>query len=133
MPPSRSAARPSPGASGPTVPRHPPRASARRATPRRRLAGGSPATPGGESKEKTHEETRDRGTRRNRPADPVEHPSLAQSAPDYAALDTNADGAVSLAEVKAALPDLTDEQIIAADADQDGNLSTEEYTALTAG
>ena len=60
-------------------------------------------------------------------------PSLAQSAPDYAALDTNADGAVSLAEVKAALPDLTDEQIIAADADQDGNLSTEEYTALTAG
>ena len=58
--------------------------------------------------------------------------ALAQ-APDHAALDTNGDGAVSLAEVKAALPDLTDEQIIAADADQDGNLSAEEYTALTAG
>ena len=56
----------------------------------------------------------------------------AQTAPDYSALDTNGDGAVSLAEVKAALPDLTDEAIIAADADQDGNLSSEEYTALTA-
>ena len=57
----------------------------------------------------------------------------AQTAPEYSALDTNGDGAVSLAEVKAALPDLTDEAIIAADADQDGNLSSEEYTALTAG
>ena len=59
--------------------------------------------------------------------------SLAQSAPDLATLDTNGDGAVSLAEVKAAMPDLEDEKIIAADADQDGNLSAEEYAALTAG
>lgn len=59
--------------------------------------------------------------------------AYAQTAPDYSALDTNGDGAVSLAEVKAALPDLSDEAIIAADADQDGNLSTDEYTALTAG
>ena len=58
--------------------------------------------------------------------------TLAQSAPDHASLDTNGDGAVSLAEVKAALPDLADEAIIAADADQDGNLSAEEYAALTA-
>ena len=59
--------------------------------------------------------------------------AYAQTAPDHSALDSNADGAVSLAEVKAALPDLTDEAIIAADADKDGNLSAEEYAALTAG
>ena len=59
--------------------------------------------------------------------------SAYAQAPDHSALDSNADGAVSLAEVKAALPDLTDEAIIGADADKDGNLSAEEYAALTAG
>ena len=60
-------------------------------------------------------------------------PSFAQSAPDYATLDANGDGTVTLAEVKAALPDLADENIIAADADKDGALSAEEYAALSAG
>ena len=53
-------------------------------------------------------------------------------APAFSAADANADGAVSMEEAKAALPDVEEAKIVAADANNDGSLSEEEYTALTA-
>lgn len=58
---------------------------------------------------------------------------MAQSAPDFATVDANGDGALTLEEVKAALPNVEDATIVAADANSDGSLSAEEYAALTAG
>ena len=57
----------------------------------------------------------------------------AQAAPDFATVDANGDGSLTLEEVKAALPNVEDATIVAADANQDGSLSAEEYAALTAG
>ena len=54
-------------------------------------------------------------------------------APDFAAADADGDGAVSLAEAKAAMPDTDEAAIVAADANNDGALSQDEYTALTSG
>lgn len=59
-------------------------------------------------------------------------PALAQ-APEFAAVDADGDGALTLAEVKAALPDVDEATIVAADADNNGALSAEEYAALVGG
>ncbi len=53
--------------------------------------------------------------------------------PAFNEADVNADGVVSLAEAKAALPDMEEAQIVAADANNDGALSADEYATLTAG
>lgn len=56
----------------------------------------------------------------------------AQSAPEFTQVDANADGAISMEEAKAAMPDMDEAKIVAADANNDGLLSPEEYTALIA-
>ena len=53
-------------------------------------------------------------------------------AADFAAVDTDSSGAISMEEAKAAMPDLTDEAFTAADADGSGDLSPEEFEALSA-
>ena len=58
---------------------------------------------------------------------------MAQAAPDFATVDANGDGALSLEEVKAALPNVEDATIAAADANQDGTLDATEYAALIGG
>lgn len=51
-------------------------------------------------------------------------------AADFAAVDADGSGAVSMDEAKAAMPDLTDEAFQAADADGSGDLSPEEFATL---
>ena len=50
--------------------------------------------------------------------------------PDFAAVDADASGAVSMEEAQAAMPDLTEEAFKAADADGSGDLSAEEFATL---
>lgn len=52
--------------------------------------------------------------------------------PSFAEADANADGAITMDEAKVALPEVSEDQIVAADANNDGSLSEEEYAALTA-
>lgn len=54
------------------------------------------------------------------------------AAPDFATIDADASGGVSLAEAQVALPDLTEEAFAAADLDANGELSAEEFATLTA-
>ena len=54
------------------------------------------------------------------------------AAPDFATIDADASGGVSLAEAQVALPDLTEEAFTAADLDANGELSAEEFATLTA-
>ena len=56
-------------------------------------------------------------------------PALAQ-AMEFATIDADASGTVTWEEVQAALPDLTEEQFQAADADGSGDLSEEEFAAI---
>lgn len=58
--------------------------------------------------------------------------AMAQAATDFTAVDTDANGGVSLAEAQVAWPDLTEEAFTAADTDASGELSAEEYDALAA-
>lgn len=58
--------------------------------------------------------------------------AFAQAATDFATVDADASGGVSLVEAQAAWPDLTEEAFTAADVDANGELSAEEYAALTA-
>ena len=59
--------------------------------------------------------------------------AFAQAAAvDFATVDADASGAVSLEEAKVAWPDLADDAFTAADADASGDLSTEEFDALVA-
>lgn len=53
--------------------------------------------------------------------------ALAQ---DFASVDIDASGAVSLEEAAAAIPSLTEEAFITADADGSGDLSPEEFATL---
>ena len=53
--------------------------------------------------------------------------------PAFSEADTNADGVVSMEEAKAALPEMEEDKLVAADLDRDGALNEAEYTALTAG
>ncbi|MEX0583998.1 MAG: EF-hand domain-containing protein [Sneathiella sp.] len=55
-------------------------------------------------------------------------PALA-AAPEFQAIDTDGNGAVSFEELVIVMPDTTKDQFAAADIDQDGELSKEEYTA----
>ena len=52
------------------------------------------------------------------------------AAPDFATVDADASGGVSLAEAQVALPDLTEEAFTAADIDANGELSAEEFATL---
>ena len=54
------------------------------------------------------------------------------AAPSFAEADANADGVVSMAEAKVALPEMEEAKIVAADANNDGGLSQDEYATLTA-
>ncbi|WP_297104121.1 hypothetical protein [uncultured Devosia sp.] len=58
--------------------------------------------------------------------------ALAQATTDFATVDTDMNGSVSLAEAQVAWPDLTEEAFTAADTDGNGELSLEEYDALVA-
>jgi len=59
--------------------------------------------------------------------------AMAQAATDFASVDTDASGGVSLAEAQVAWPDLTPEAFSAADTDGNGELSADEYDLLAAG
>lgn len=58
--------------------------------------------------------------------------AMAQAATDFATVDTDASGGVSLVEAQAAWPGLTAEAFASADIDGNGELSAEEYGALVA-
>jgi hypothetical protein len=58
--------------------------------------------------------------------------AFAQAATDFASVDTDLNGSVSLSEAQVAWPDLTEEAFTAADTDANGELSAEEYDALVA-
>jgi hypothetical protein len=59
--------------------------------------------------------------------------SLAIAAPGLAqsAMDADGDGTVTLADVQALYPDVTEETFAAMDSDADGTLSEEEIAAAT--
>ncbi|MEO5808061.1 hypothetical protein [Devosia sp.] len=58
--------------------------------------------------------------------------AFAQAATDFASVDADASGGLSLVEVQAAWPDAAQDQFVKADADANGELSAEEYATLTA-
>lgn len=58
--------------------------------------------------------------------------AFAQAATDFASVDTDTSGGISLAEAQVAWPDLTEEAFTAADLDASGELSAEEYDAVVA-
>ena len=58
--------------------------------------------------------------------------AMAQAATDFASVDTDANGGVSLVEAQVAWPDLTQEAFTAGDDDGNGEHSAEEYDALVA-
>ncbi len=55
------------------------------------------------------------------------------AAPAFSEADADGNGILSLEEAKVALPDMEEAAIVAADANNDGGLTEDEYTALTAG
>ena len=55
--------------------------------------------------------------------------SAAQAA-DFAEVDTDADGSVSLDEAVSMMPDLTEDAFISADADADGALTADEFASM---
>ena len=58
--------------------------------------------------------------------------AFAQAAtPDFASVDADASGGVSWTEAYAAWPTLTEDAFKAADTDASGELSAEEYAAVT--
>lgn len=57
---------------------------------------------------------------------------MAQAATDFAAVDTDTSGDISLMEAQVVWPDLTEDAYKAADLDQSGSLSQEEYEAYLA-
>ncbi|RUT35014.1 EF-hand domain-containing protein [Arsenicitalea aurantiaca] len=56
--------------------------------------------------------------------------AMAQAGTDFAAVDTDMSGDVSFEEALVAWPELTPEAFTAADLDQNGVLSPEEYATL---
>ncbi len=54
----------------------------------------------------------------------------AVQAADFAEVDTDGDGMVTMDEAKAAMPDLSEDSFGEADADGDGSLNEEEFAAL---
>lgn len=59
-------------------------------------------------------------------------PAFAQ-APDFASIDVDQSGGLSLPEVQAVFPDTTEEMFQTLDVDGSGDLSPEEYAAATGG
>lgn len=57
--------------------------------------------------------------------------AFAQAATDFASVDADTSGGISLTEAQVAWPELTEDQFKTADVDASGELSEEEYTALT--
>jgi len=57
-------------------------------------------------------------------------PAFAQQPPNFSAADTDGDGVVSSAEMKAAMPDMTQEQWDQADADKSGTLTQAEFDQM---
>ena len=57
--------------------------------------------------------------------------AFAQAATDFASVDGDASGGVSMAEAQIAWPELTAEAFAAADLDASGELSADEYAAVT--
>ena len=55
--------------------------------------------------------------------------STAALAADFATVDADQNGSVTMEEAKAALPNLADDAFKAADGDQNGELSAEEWAA----
>jgi len=53
------------------------------------------------------------------------------ASPTFSAADADGNGSLSLEEVKAALPEVDEAKIVAADANNDGRLDEAEYTTLT--
>lgn len=58
--------------------------------------------------------------------------AMAQTATDFASVDTDMSGGISLAEAQVAWPDLTEDSFTAADTDGNGELSAAEYDVLAA-
>jgi hypothetical protein len=54
------------------------------------------------------------------------------AATDFATVDADASGGVTLVEAQAAWPDLTEEAFTAADVDANGELSADEYATIAA-
>lgn len=54
----------------------------------------------------------------------------AAQAADFAEVDTDADGIVSLDEAVSMMPDLTEDAFISADANADGALTAEEFASM---
>lgn len=50
--------------------------------------------------------------------------------PDFATADADGNGTVSMEELKAVMPDVSEDKVKAADANGDGQLDEEEYAAL---
>lgn len=59
-------------------------------------------------------------------------PAFAQ-APDFASIDVDQSGGLTLPELQAVYPDTTEETFQALDTDGSGDLSPEEYAAATGG
>ncbi len=57
--------------------------------------------------------------------------AFAQGTTDFATLDADMNGGLSLTEAQVGWPDLTAEDFAAADTDGNGELSPEEYGVLT--
>ncbi len=57
-------------------------------------------------------------------------PAFAQQATDFTTVDADASGTVTWEEVQAALPDVTEDQFKAADADSSGDLSSDEFASI---
>ena len=55
--------------------------------------------------------------------------STAALAADFAAVDADQNGSVTIEEAKAALPNLSEDAFKAADGDQNGELSADEWAA----
>ncbi|HTN63293.1 MAG TPA: hypothetical protein VL147_17360 [Devosia sp.] len=58
--------------------------------------------------------------------------AFAQAATDFATVDADASGGVTLVEAQAAWPDLTEEAFTAADVDANGELSADEFATIAA-
>ena len=56
--------------------------------------------------------------------------STAALAADFTTVDADQNGAVTMDEAKAAMPELTEDAFKAADGDQNGELSADEFAAI---
>lgn len=57
-------------------------------------------------------------------------PAFAQMPPDFQTADADSSGTVSQAEMKQAMPDMTEDQWNQADTDKSGDLSETEYQQM---